>query len=200
MEQDHVVTISLPEWATTELSNTPRTLLTLQDRMRTVHRFARLNMRNRTGGPFAAAVVECASGRVVSIGVNRVEAMRNSCAHAEVVAIALAQRTLDSYDLGAEGLPSHDLVVNWRPCVMCMGAVVWSGVRRLVIAGEGDECENITGFDEGPVHPDWREELKRRGIEVLDDVLRDGAIEVFKEFAESGNNVYNARGGSSQAS
>ena len=49
--------------------------------------------------------------------------------------------------------PTHELVVNWRPCVQCYGATLWSGVRRLVIAGSGPELEELTSFDEGPMHP-----------------------------------------------
>jgi len=76
---------------------------------------------------------------------------------------------------------------------MCFGAVLWSGVRSLVIAGEGPELEEITGFDEGPVHPDWRVELSRRGIELVEDVLRTEALEAYREFAASQSFVYNAR-------
>jgi hypothetical protein len=68
-------------------------------------------------------------------------------------------------------------------------------VRSLVIAGSGPELERITGFDEGPIHPEWRRELARRGIEVIEDVLRDEALAVYREFAASGALVYNARGG-----
>ncbi len=78
---------------------------------------------------------------------------------------------------------------------MCFGAVLWSGVRSLVIAGDGPELEEITGFDEGPVHPEWRSELDRRGIELVEGVLREEAIEVYKEFAANREFVYNARQG-----
>ena len=69
------------------------------------------------------------------------------------MAIALAQAAVGSWDLGAEGLPPHQLVVNWRPCVMCFGSVLWSGVVDLVLAGTGPELESLTGFDEGPMPP-----------------------------------------------
>jgi len=109
------------------------------------------------------------------------------------MALSLAQRILGTFDLGGPGLPAHQLVVNWRPCAMCYGAVPWSGVRSLVVAGDGPELEEITGFDEGPVHPDWRRELERRGIEVTADVLRDEAIAVWREFAAGEQLVYNGR-------
>ncbi len=78
---------------------------------------------------------------------------------------------------------------------MCYGAVLWSGVRSLVIAGHGPELEALTGFDEGPIHPQWDHELRRRGIEVVSNVQTAQALEVFREFADSGAVVYNGRGG-----
>jgi tRNA(Arg) A34 adenosine deaminase TadA len=124
---------------------------------------------------------------------NRVVPFHCSSAHAEVIALSLAQKLLGVYDLGQKGLPAHQLVVNARPCAMCFGAVLWSGVRSLVIAGDGPELEEITGFDEGPLHPQWRQELTKRGIELVKDVLYKEAIEVYKEFSNSQEPVYNAR-------
>jgi tRNA(Arg) A34 adenosine deaminase TadA len=76
---------------------------------------------------------------------------------------------------------------------MCYGATIWSGVRRLVIAGSGPECEELTGFDEGPVREDWREQLEARGISVTSDVLRADALRTFAEYGASASTVYNAR-------
>ena len=145
-------------------------------------------------------MAESASGRIVSVGVNVVLASGVSVAHAEVVALGLAQRALGGWDLGGPGQPEHELVVNWRPCVQCYGAAMWSGVRRLVLAGTGPELEEITTFDEGPMREDWIEAFAQRGIEVIDGVGRDAAIEVFEAYREAintgGVTVYNARGSS----
>jgi len=186
-------TLDLPPWAVTELNASPTHMATLEVRMAAVLRFARLNFEHETGGPFAAGVFERDSGRLIVIGVNRVLASHCSSAHAEVMAISLAQQLLGVYDLGGPGLPAHQLVVNWRPCAMCYGAVLWSGVRSLVIAGDGPELEAITGFDEGPVHPDWRGELAKRGIELVEDVLRTAALADYRAYAASRQFVYNAR-------
>jgi tRNA(Arg) A34 adenosine deaminase TadA len=109
--------------------------------------------------------------------------------------LSLAQQILGSYDLGGPGMPVYQFVVNWRPCVMCFGATLWSGIRSLAIAGSGPELEQITGFDEGPIHPDWENELAKRGIELINNVLRDEAIAVYRDFAASRALVYNARQG-----
>lgn len=197
----HQFTIALPAWIDEELAEVAETLATQEERMRLVNRLAARNFREGNGGPFAAIVVERASGRIVSVGVNVVLGTGISSGHAEVTALGLAQARLSSWDLGADGLPEHELVVNWRPCVQCYGAAMWSGVRSLVIAGDGPELEQISTFDEGPMHEQWREQFEERGIAVTSDVLRDEAIEVFRAYREAVDAdtvvVYNARGAAS---
>jgi tRNA(Arg) A34 adenosine deaminase TadA len=185
--------LNLPNWAIAALNDLPLVMPTLEERMTAVIDFARFNFEHETGGPFAAGVFERDTGKLVVIGVNRVVPSNCSSAHAEVMALSLAQRVLGTYDLGSQNLTAHQLVVNWRPCAMCYGAVVWSGVRSLVVAGDGPELEEITGFDEGPVHPNWRHELEVRGIDVVEDVLRQDAIAGFEAFRASQQLVYNAR-------
>jgi tRNA(Arg) A34 adenosine deaminase TadA len=189
------VHLTLPDWARTRLAAVPGCLPAAEDRMGLVLDLARLNFQRDTGGPFAAGVFEAGTGRLVAAGVNRVVACGCSSAHAEVMALALAERRLGVYDLGGQGLPAHELVVNWRPCVQCYGALLWSGVRHLTIAGSGPELEELTGFDEGPIHPDWAGELARRGITVREGVLRAEAVDLFREFRASARLVYNARQG-----
>jgi len=185
--------ITMPDWWHTESANLPKAIPTLEERMREVIRFSRLNIEHGTGGPFAAGVFERDTGKPVLIGVNRVVPLGMSSAHAEVIALTLAQEKLATYDLGGSEQPVHQFVVNWRPCAMCYGATLWSGVRELVIPGSDSALEDITGFDEGPVVADWEGELTRRGINVINNVLREEAVTVFKQFRDSGSLVYNGR-------
>ncbi len=190
-------TASLPPWLIEELpalAEAPPPA-TAEERVRLVNRLADRNWRAGNGGPFAAIVVDAASGALVSVGVNVVLATGLSSVHAEVMALSLAQRALGRWDLGADGA-DLELVVNWRPCVMCFGATMWSGVRALTIAGEGAEVEELTGFDEGPMPEDWIGEFERRGIRVSVGVGHDEAIDVFRAFGASDAVVYNARGAS----
>ncbi len=189
------ILLTLPDWVVREVKNLPAHLKELDQRMSTIIRFSRLNFENGTGGPFAAGVFEHESGKLVALGVNRVVAMNCSSAHAEIMALSLAQQRLQTYDLGGQGLPSHQLVVNGMPCAMCFGAVLWSGVRSLAIGISGTEVEQLTGFDEGPLHPDWTGQLKERGIELIQGVRHEDARKVFSDFHDSGSLVYNARGG-----
>ncbi|MBF4460997.1 MULTISPECIES: nucleoside deaminase [unclassified Rathayibacter] len=192
--------ITLPEWIGDAVRDIPEVLPTLEERMALVHALADRNFREGNGGPFAAIVVERDSGRLVAVGVNVVLASGISSGHAEVTALGLAQTALGAWDLGGDGLPAHELVVNWRPCVQCYGATLWSGVRRLVVAGSGPELEEITTFDEGPMRDDWAAAFEARHIEVVDGVLRAEALDVFRAYRASvdagGSLVYNARAAS----
>lgn len=186
--------VTLPEWVEQEVAGAD--LSSDESRMALVNRLARRNFREKTGGPFAAIVVDSATGELVSAGVNLVLASGLSGSHAEVVALGLAQTAVGGWDLGADGA-RRELIVNWRPCVQCYGATMWSGVTRLVVAGDGPELEQLTKFDEGPMVADWAEQFAQRGIEVVQDVLRAEALEVYREYGEfvarGDVTVYNAR-------
>ena len=187
--------IPLPECFDAVQPDLPEVVVDLDGRVALVLDMARRNVEGFTGGPFAAGVFERDSGRLVSLGTNRVLPTHCSAAHAEVLALALAQLAVGSYDLGAGSLPAHQLVASWQPCAMCFGAVLWSGVVDLVIAGVGPEVEELTGFDEGPIHPDWRAELARRSITLTEGIRRDEAVAVLAAYAVSGAPPYHARGG-----
>ncbi|MEV4316104.1 nucleoside deaminase [Actinocrispum sp. NPDC049592] len=184
--------VQLPSWVVDEVGavSSPD----VEERMRLVHRLAARNPVEGLGGPFAALVSD-QDGHIVSAGVNLVLASNISSSHAEILALTLAQTRLGTWDLSSAAGAPYELMVNWRPCVMCYGAVVWSGVQQLTIAGSGPELEELTGFDEGPMRDDWRSQLEERGISVRDNVLREEALAVFREYGERSDvTVYNARG------
>ena len=184
----------LPEWLVGELDSHTAPLATHEERMSLVNALAARNFREGNGGPFAAIVVDRSTNLVVSIGVNVVLSSGLSAGHAEFMALSLAQTRLGRWDLGASAEQDLELVVNWRPCIMCYGSLIWSGVKHLVIPGDGPELEQLTGFDEGPAPTDWRAELESRGISVTTGILRDEAIAVYTAYGESNSIVYNARG------
>jgi len=163
--------------------------------MTLVVELARRNVREGTGGPFAAAVFESETGRLVAPGLNRVEPEECSVAHAEIVALMFAQKVLGTFDLGSPGLPSCELFASAEPCAMCYGAVPWSGVRRLVYGALKADAEAV-GFDEGSKPEDWERCLEDRGIAVRRGVLQESAAEVLQEYGRAGRTIYNSRGSS----
>jgi len=179
------VALQLPAWATSFLRRQPAVFPTPRERMRLAIALSRLSLEHG-GGPFGAAVFEGRSGRLVAGGVNLVLPARCSLWHAEMVALALAQQALGAYTLRG----GYELASSTEPCAMCLGAVPWSGVRRLLCGARGADAERI-GFDEGAKPRRWWEALRARGIRVRRDLCRPEAVAVLRAYRERGGPIYN---------
>ena len=185
-------TLHLPDWLEKLVLQSNHSFSTVEERMSFVIELSRLNVRHETGGPFAAAIFCSDDGSLLAPGVNLVLSGRCSVLHAEIVTIMEAQRKAVAYDLSSPELPSYELVTSTEPCAMCLGAVTWSGVRRLVCGARGSDAEKI-GFDEGEKPPAWPEALERRGISVLRDICREQAVAVLQDYRAAGGIIYNPR-------
>ncbi len=75
--------------------------------------------------PVGAVVVQ--DGRIVGRGHNSIESQRDPTAHAEVLAIGAACRSL-----GVPRLTEATIYVTMEPCSMCAGAMVLARIKRLV--------------------------------------------------------------------
>ena len=139
----------------------------------------------RGGGPFGAAVFDGNSGRLVAVGVNRVLAQTCSVAHAEMMAMMIAQARLGRHRLNEDG-GHYVLATSSQPCCQCYGASVWAGIDELLIGARAEDVEELTEFDEGPLPADWIGELTRRQIAVRRDILRDQARSVLAVYGASG--------------
>jgi tRNA(Arg) A34 adenosine deaminase TadA len=188
------VVLDLPGWVEELIPDPERAYPTVEDRMRLVIELSRRNVAHGTGGPFGAGVFDLSTNRLVAPGVNLVTTTNLSTAHAEIVAIMIAQQVVGHFDLGGQGRPPYELVASTEPCAQCFGSVPWSGVRRLA-CGARDEDARAIGFDEGPKMSDWIPALEQRGISVVRDVCRDEAATVLEEYAGRGGVIYNARQG-----
>jgi tRNA(Arg) A34 adenosine deaminase TadA len=183
------IRVSLPRWA----QGLGKTLLpsrTDEEKMRLAIFLARENVRQGTGGPFGAAVFQQPANQLVSLGVNSVERLNNAALHAEMMALMFAQARVGSYTLSAPGLPAHELIASCEPCAMCLGAALWSGVKRIVCGALRSDAMAL-GFDEGPVFPASHRYLEARGVEIVCGVLTEEAREVFELYRERNGLVYN---------
>lgn len=183
--------IALPPWidgfVSHWLNEHGAMLATFDDRMLLAVALSAENVRQTTGGPFGAVVVEEASGRLVGVGVNLVTHLQISASHAEIVALSLAQKAVNSWDLGSVG--SMQLVTSCEPCAMCFGAVPWSGVSSMICGARKQDAE-AAGFDEGDKPENWVAALERRGIKVTLDVKRDAAARVLQDYARDDGVIY----------
>lgn len=184
-----IFSVSLPDWVGAAVPWDDR-FPTDEARMDLAIALSRENVDRGTGGPFGACVFEQESGRLVAAGVNSVQRHNNSVLHAEMVALMMAQHRLQRFTLHDEGLPLHDLVTSCDPCAMCFGAVLWSGVRRVVSGATRDDAANL-GFDEGPVFDESYQYLEARGIKFHRKVRRQAAVEVLERYRRAGGAIYN---------
>jgi tRNA(Arg) A34 adenosine deaminase TadA len=189
------VLLTLPAWLDKILAEKEIVIPDPEERMRWVIGLSRQNVENGSGGPFAAAVFASVGGRLLGAGVNRVEPLYCSPAHAEIMAISFAQKNLRTWDLGQDATLPAELATSSQPCLMCLGATLWSGVTRLAFGAVAADVTAILGFDEGPLPAAWQQELQKRGISVEGEILRREATAVLELYKEKQGTVYNSRKG-----
>ncbi|MEE4330508.1 MAG: nucleoside deaminase [Wenzhouxiangella sp.] len=184
------VRIDMPAWVARLGERLPERLETAESRMAVAVALARQNIVEESGGPFGALVVARDTGQVIALAVNRVEPACCSAAHAEVMALSLAQQQFGVWNLAETGLGPMELVTSCEPCAMCLGAIPWSGVVSVVCGATREDAE-AAGFDEGDRSEAWIDQLEQRGISVTRGVLRQQAAEVLDRYRRIGRTLYN---------
>lgn len=179
--------LELPHWVAAIVAAQPPPYPDDDARMALAIALARGNVDGVAGGPFGAAVCDRDSGALVAAGVNCAFACNASVAHAEIVALTLAQQATGLLDLGQR--PSLGLYTSAEPCAMCLGAIPWSGIRFVAI-GARDADIRAVGFDEGAKPPGWVEALHARGVVTKRDLRRAEARQVLQDYAGAGGNLY----------
>ncbi len=176
--------LTLPPWVS-DIADVNRRYASDEERVALAIELSRQNVAEHSGGPFGAAVFNTHSGRLVAVGVNRVVPQNCSVAHAEMLAIMIAQQRLTRHRMNADG-GHYVLATSAQPCCQCYGALMWAGLDALLIGARSQDVEELTEFDEGPLPSDWIGELTRRGIAVRRDILRDAARDVLATYGASG--------------
>ncbi len=181
--------ITLPPWIA-EVVDWNRRLEGDEARMDLAIRLSKENVERGTGGPFGAVIVEHGTGRLVAVGVNSVVRLTNCTLHAEMVAFQFAQQRVGSFTLAGPGLAVHELATSCEPCAMCLGAILWSGVKRVVCGAARDDATRLN-FEEGPVFDDSWRYLEERGITARRQVRRAEARAVLELYRGRGGAIYN---------
>ncbi|MEO7478283.1 MAG: nucleoside deaminase [Lysobacteraceae bacterium] len=182
------VHLTLPAWIHEAVD--PQTVCADDDaKVALAIELSRLNTTYESGGPFGAAVFDEASGRLIGIGINRVLPQTCSAAHAEMMAYMTAQARMQRARLNEDGTRIV-LATSAQPCCMCYGATFWAGIDTLLIGARGEDVEELTEFDEGPLPSDWIGELEKRGIAVRRDIQRDAARAVLRDYGQQSGHGY----------
>lgn len=136
-------------------------------------------------GPFLAAIYD-QNGNLISKSANSV--INESCSnnHAELNAIKLAEEKFGTYDLSPYNL---SLYVTSEPCMMCLGGIMWSGIKAVYYGVSSNKVTEITGFDEG-FKQNWLDEFKKRGIIVYGQIEQEAGEKVLKDYVSQGYIIY----------
>ena len=136
-------------------------------------------------GPFVAAIYD-QNGKLIVKVANSVVNENCSNNHAEMNAIKAAEKKLKTFDLAPYNLK---LYVTAEPCIMCIGGIMWSGIREVYYGVPSKTVEKITGFDEG-FKPHWFKEFKKRGIIVYGNIEPEMGEQQLYKYVNSKKKIY----------
>lgn len=142
--------------------------------MKIVVEESRANKSNnyQNGGPFGAAVIK--DGEVIASAHNTVIESIDATAHAEVNAIRLASKKLNTHDLSG-----CVLYTSAEPCPMCLSAIIWANIKDVYYANTKKDAADI-GFRDDMIY----EYLKgnEKNVITLHHVPCEEATKVFENF------------------
>ncbi len=120
--------------------------------------------------PVGAVVVK--NGNIVGRGYNQPVAKTDPAAHAEIMALRDAGKTLGNYRL-----VDCDLYVTLEPCVMCSGAIMHARIRRVVFGASDPKtgaCGSVLNL--------FSESRLNHHASVSGGVMADDAARLLQEF------------------
>jgi tRNA(Arg) A34 adenosine deaminase TadA len=119
--------------------------------------------------PFGAIIVR--DGKVLVKGRNLGKQRHDPTAHGEMVAI---RRFLAAH--GPEKLKGTTLYTSAEPCCMCMGAIVWCGIARVVFAASIDQTPGQIMISAAEV----ADKTPFETVDITGGVLASEAVALFK--------------------
>ncbi|ADB16457.1 CMP/dCMP deaminase zinc-binding protein [Pirellula staleyi DSM 6068] len=137
---------------------------------------ARENVRSGKGGPFGSVVVK--EGKIIGRGENRVTSSLDPSAHAEIVAIRDACQQQQNFSLAGT-----TIYASCQPCPMCLSAIYWSRIDRVVFAASGDDAA-AAGFDDEWILTNLKLPLGEQPL-TIERLVIDGHKSPFQLWAAS---------------
>jgi len=151
-----------------------------QSHMLAAIKMAEENFLSGNGGPFGAVVVR--DGAIVAISGNCVTSTNDPTAHAEVVAIREACKTLDTFDLSG-----CEIFASCEPCPMCLGAIMWSRIDKLYYAADRNDA-SVAGFDDELFYTELTLSNEKRLLKPT-QLLQKEAVKVFDRWIEKTDKI-----------
>jgi tRNA(Arg) A34 adenosine deaminase TadA len=131
------------------------------------------NMKSGKGGPFGCVIVK--DGKIIAKGSNLVTSSNDPTAHAEIVAIREACKTLNTFQL-----TGCELYTSCEPCPMCLGAIYWARPDKVCYANTREDAAAI-GFDDEFIYQEIAVPVNDRKI-LFQHVVLAEAKQVFRNW------------------
>jgi len=130
---------------------------------------------SKGSGPFGAVVTK--NGEILASANNMVVLSHDPTAHAEVLAIRKASEILKSHNLSG-----CVIYTSCEPCPMCLGAIYWAGIKKVVYASDRTDAATA-GFSDNFIYCEMTLDPAKRKISFIH--LPDaGGEKVFKKWDE----------------
>jgi tRNA(Arg) A34 adenosine deaminase TadA len=157
-------------------------MLTSDDDFLFMKRAIELSVENvkKGGGPFGAVITK--NGEILAESCNLVTRLKDPTAHAEINVIREAAQKLENFDLSG-----CVLYTSCEPCPMCLGAIYWAKIDKVVFANTTDDAKKI-GFNDAYIYKEISRPHQERNVKFR-QILRDEALEAFKAWEQSENKV-----------
>ena len=126
---------------------------------------------NLGGGPFGSIIVK--NDKVIAEGSNKVVLNNDPTAHGEIVAIRMACKNLNSFNLSG-----CELYSTCEPCPMCLSAIYWAHVDKIYYANTRDDAQKVD-FDDSLIYSELLKNVKKRKIPMI-QMMRSEALKAFE--------------------
>jgi guanine deaminase len=134
------------------------------------------NVKTGMGGPYGAVIVQ--NNQLLSAASNKVTSTLDPTAHAEIMAIRMACKKLNDFQL-----KGCILYTSCEPCPMCLGAIYWARLEKVYFACTRQEAA-AANFDDSHIYDEIAISPSKRSIPMLQIDLPNGCqpFEIWKEW------------------
>lgn len=141
---------------------------------------AKENCLSLNGGPFGAVIVK--NGEIIAECGNSVTTTNDPTAHAEVNAIRMACKKLNTFDLS-----DCEIYASCEPCPMCLAAIYWARIPTLYYAADKHDAKDA-GFDDSFIYEEFDKKEKDRSI-AIKHIRLNSTSTPFDEWKKMSNKI-----------
>ncbi len=142
---------------------------------------AEYGIMHNHGGPFGAVVVM--NNKVISVAHNEVVLRNDPTAHAEILAIREAAKKMSDFNLSGAILYS-----TTEPCPMCLSAIMWARISKVVYACSREDASRA-GFDDSRFY-EAISNLEHQQLVTMTQKQSDECQEVFRKYRSLDNKTH----------